>query len=88
MTVREFIKKVQKSGFDLDKELTIETRAGCSNGFVDVYTDNNEIVLTQFAEEQQEEEGEAIPDFTLETADEFFANLSEYVDALKINGVR
>ena len=87
MTVREFIETVQKGGFDLDKELTVETKAGCSNGFVDVYTDNNEIVLTQFAEEQ-EEEGETIPDFTLETADEFFANLSEFVDALKINGVR
>lgn len=87
MTVREFFKKVVASGIDLDMELTVEVKGiGCANGFVDVYTDMHTVVLTQYEEPQQEVDF-ADDEIDMVEYEEYFANKSEMLDSMKINGV-
>lgn len=88
MTAREFIKKIVESNFDLDMELTVEIKGmGCAKDFVDIYTDMHTIVLTQY-QEPQEAVDFADDDIDMVEYEEYFANKSEMLDSMKINGVQ
>lgn len=95
MTIREFFKKVIENNIDMDMELIVEAKGvGTASHFVDVYTDGNTIVLSQYEEEPQEVDFEGRDEFFLSLADtldemeEVTNNFFEVIDSMKINGVR
>lgn len=95
MTIREFFKKVVENNIDMDMELTVEVKGvGCFKAFADVYTDGNEVVLSQYEEEPQEVDFDGRDEFfmtladTLDEMEEVTNNFFEVIDSMKINGVR
>lgn len=89
MTIREFFKMVVEKNIDMDMELTAEVKGvGCFKGFADIYTDGNEVVISQYEEEPQEVDFDGRDDFFLALAEEVEQGAGEMLDALKINGVR
>lgn len=101
MTIREFFKMVVEKDIDLDSEMVAEVKGvGCFKAFADIYTDGNEVVISQYEEEPQEVDFDGRDDFFLALAekvekseaevafDEMMGSMGEMLDALKINGVR
>lgn len=95
MTIREFFKKVVENDIDMDMELTVEVKGiTTARNFKDIYTDGNEVVLSQYEEEPQEVDFEGRDEFFLSLADTFnemdeiVDNFFEVIDSMKINGVR
>lgn len=101
MTIREFFKKVVENNIDMDMELVVEVKGmTTARNFKDVYTDGNEVVISQYEEEPEEVDFDGREDFFLALAeevekseaevafDEMMGGMGEMLDALKINGVR
>ena len=95
MTIREFFKKVVENNIDMDMEITAEIKGiGAFAHFEDVYTDGNEVVLSQYEEEPQEVDFDGRDEFfssladTLDEMEEVANNFFEVIDSMKINGVR
>lgn len=99
MTIREFFKKIVENNIDLNMELTVEIKGQTiASGFVDVYTDMKQLVLTQYEEEPAEVEDR--DDFFLALAeevekseaeqafDDMMGGIGEMLDSMKINGVQ
>lgn len=84
MTIREFFEKVQEMNIDLDMELAVEIKGQTlASGFIDVYTDMKQLVLTQYEEEPIEAEDR--DDFFLALAEEVEQGKSEVLDSQYIN---
>lgn len=84
MTIREFFKKIVENNIDLDMELTVEIKGQTvASGFVDIYTDMDQLVLTQYEEEPTEAEDR--DDFFLALAEEVEQGKSEVLDSQYIN---
>ena len=84
MTIREFFKKIVENNIDLDMELTVEIKGQTvASGFVDVYTDMKQLVLTQYEEEPIEVEDR--DNFFLALAEEIEQGKSEVLDSQYIN---
>lgn len=101
MTIREFFKMVVEKNIDLDCEMVAEIKgAGCFKAFADIYTDRNEVVISQYEAEPQEVDCDGRDEFFLALAeeaekseaeiafDEMMGGMGEMLDAMKINGVR
>ena len=95
MTIREFFKMVVEKNIDLDCEMVAEVKGvGCFKSFTDIYTDGNEVVISQYEEEPQEADFDGRDEFFLSLADaldemeEVANNFFEVIDSMKINGVR
>lgn len=84
MTIREFFKKIVENNIDLDMELTVEIKGQTvASGFVDIYTDMKQLVLTQYEEEPTETEDR--DSFFLALAEEVEQGKSEVLDSQYIN---
>ena len=95
MTIREFFKKVVENNIDLDCEMVAEVKGvGCFKSFTEIYTDGNEVVISQYEEEPQEVDFDGRDEFfmaladTLDGMEEIANNFFEVIDSMKINGVR
>lgn len=84
MTIREFFKKIVENNIDLDMELTVEIKGQTiASGFIDIYTDMKQLVLTQYEEEPTEVEDR--DNFFLALAEEVEQGKSEVLDSQYIN---
>ena len=84
MTIREFFKKIVENNIDLDMELTVEIKGQTiASGFIDIYTDMKQLVLTQYEEEPAEVEDR--DNFFLALAEEIEQGKSEVLDSQYIN---
>jgi hypothetical protein len=79
----------------MDMEMLAEVKGvGTFAHFKDVYTDGNEVILSQYEEEPQEVDFDGRDEFfmaladTLDEMEEIANNFFEVIDSMKINGVR